>query len=152
MLTITLHRSGAKAYLVDVTKLVAEMPRLIRVLNIELQEARAKHFRFEKVLTAEIFSDVYRKISDDFKGCALWLLEAGYITEEVCDLLGGLESGRDIDGRGGKWRRSRQDFLKMEMLQNRIRVQKNHTVPTYSETAVIKELDSFACGVRLRYH
>ncbi|KAJ7671804.1 hypothetical protein B0H17DRAFT_1208985 [Mycena rosella] len=57
-----------------------------------------------KVLAAEIFPDVdmvYGKISDDMKERALWLLEAGYITEEVYDLLGGLESGRDIDRREG---------------------------------------------------
>ncbi|KAJ7704970.1 hypothetical protein B0H17DRAFT_1301978 [Mycena rosella] len=74
---------------------------------------------YPKVLAAEIFSDVdmvYRKISDDLKEGSLWLLEAGYITEEVCDLLGGPESGRDIDGREKKWGRSHQDFLKTEML------------------------------------
>ncbi|KAJ7505976.1 hypothetical protein B0H11DRAFT_1687596, partial [Mycena galericulata] len=31
---------------------------------------------------------VYRKISDDLKERALWLLEAGYLTDDVCDLLG----------------------------------------------------------------
>ncbi|KAJ7131847.1 hypothetical protein C8R43DRAFT_849445, partial [Mycena crocata] len=31
---------------------------------------------------------VYRKISDDLKERSLWLLEAGYITEDVCELLG----------------------------------------------------------------
>ncbi|KAJ6478431.1 hypothetical protein DFH09DRAFT_951692 [Mycena vulgaris] len=31
---------------------------------------------------------VYRQISDDLKERALWLLEAGYITEKVCELLG----------------------------------------------------------------
>jgi hypothetical protein len=31
---------------------------------------------------------VYRAISVDLKERALWLLEAGYITDDVCDLLG----------------------------------------------------------------
>ncbi|KAJ7134933.1 hypothetical protein C8R43DRAFT_857139, partial [Mycena crocata] len=31
---------------------------------------------------------VYRAISDDLKERALWLLDAGYITEDVCDILG----------------------------------------------------------------
>ncbi|KAJ6516593.1 hypothetical protein C8R47DRAFT_961063 [Mycena vitilis] len=31
---------------------------------------------------------VYRAISEDLKARSLWLLEAGYITEEVCELLG----------------------------------------------------------------
>ncbi|KAJ7242536.1 hypothetical protein C8J57DRAFT_1557861, partial [Mycena rebaudengoi] len=31
---------------------------------------------------------VYRAISDDLKERALWLLDSGYITDDVCDLLG----------------------------------------------------------------
>ncbi|KAJ7220846.1 hypothetical protein GGX14DRAFT_295881, partial [Mycena pura] len=31
---------------------------------------------------------VYRAISEDIKVRALYLLEQGYITDEVCDLLG----------------------------------------------------------------
>ncbi|KAJ6542150.1 hypothetical protein DFH09DRAFT_854369, partial [Mycena vulgaris] len=36
---------------------------------------------------------VYRQISGDLKARALWLLEAGYITVEVCELFGVSRSG-----------------------------------------------------------
>ncbi|KAJ6496896.1 hypothetical protein DFH09DRAFT_945757 [Mycena vulgaris] len=36
---------------------------------------------------------VYRQISDDLKERALWLIEAGYITEELCELLSVSRSG-----------------------------------------------------------
>ncbi|KAJ6603493.1 hypothetical protein DFH09DRAFT_899280 [Mycena vulgaris] len=36
---------------------------------------------------------VYCQISDDLKERALWLLEACYITEEVCELFGVSRSG-----------------------------------------------------------
>ncbi|KAJ7653528.1 hypothetical protein B0H17DRAFT_872135, partial [Mycena rosella] len=47
---------------------------------------------------------VYRRISDDLKERALWLLEAGYITEEVCDLLG--VSRRSLF----RWKANQEDY------------------------------------------
>ncbi|KAE9390960.1 hypothetical protein BT96DRAFT_765033, partial [Gymnopus androsaceus JB14] len=47
---------------------------------------------------------VFRKISKDLKERALWLLEAGYIDEEVADLIG--VSTKSI----GRWQKNVETF------------------------------------------
>ncbi|KAJ7439797.1 hypothetical protein B0H11DRAFT_2163450 [Mycena galericulata] len=47
---------------------------------------------------------VYRAISDHLKECALWLLEAGHITEDVCDLLGVSQASLH------RWKRNHEDY------------------------------------------
>ncbi|KAK7002487.1 hypothetical protein R3P38DRAFT_1734943 [Favolaschia claudopus] len=47
---------------------------------------------------------VNRHISEDFKVRALWLLDNGYMTEEVCDILG--VSQRSI----GCWRANVRNY------------------------------------------